>query len=147
MPAEFDPHKLLVEGKLWYDLLIALVTGVGTGYFVDFLIRRQEESRLRPARSFMRAELMSITAYLFTEMLPVHLVKTEAKNALFGYGAVASNPAHWRVLNALGSSGPNLSKRIVHGLLQQSSPEPNEAKILREARRRLEELFGRMPLL
>jgi hypothetical protein len=146
MPAEFDPHKLFVEGKLWYDLLIALVTGVGTGYFVDFLIRRREESRLRPARSFMRAELMSILDYLFTEMLPVHLVKTEASTARFGYGAVASNPAHWRDLNALGSLGssdPNLSKRIVHALLQQNSPEPNEAKILREAKRRLEEFLGR----
>jgi hypothetical protein len=46
--------------KVLYDLLIATVTGIGTGLFIDYPIARRDKIRFQPTKSLLYARLADI---------------------------------------------------------------------------------------
>jgi hypothetical protein len=75
--------------KLLYDLLIAAVTGIITGIFVDYLFRSREKKKIAPAISLINAEILDMVTNFIVRILPPDY--TEKIDGVCNFSKIASS--------------------------------------------------------
>jgi hypothetical protein len=148
MPAELTVSKIL------YDLVIAILTGIGTGLFVDYLIRQREQRHLLPARTLMYAEIMNLLKQFYQHTVAVRFLETSW--VVLDFSEIASTlcPVEFKdpkILEFGSEVNRSFRAEIAQPLLGPNSDathtKPIEAKGLGEANRLLDYLFERYGLV
>jgi hypothetical protein len=146
--SEQQPYKLI------YDLFIAVVIGYIIGRVVDKRIKRREQHLLLPAANLMYSELINIISELMTRTVPTQFGGRAWKKYRFG-DSVAALPYEFEDENILSNNVfEETLKKAIRDLYQiyianpqPNDPTPREIDALRNAKRRLNEIFGAQSVL